>query len=424
MRQRSLRLFRRMVVYASLALGAGWTFVAATPGHAQVIDLDVQPLDLSLLTLDPDLLTALDVALDPAAAALINCLPTACVTYVEALAAQSVYSQQFAATALTSATMQTTQQVMEFALSSTLLNAAVSAFGSAAAMRSITPTLATFGISGVSHTSHDGFLATAGGTRIGRTPEFDSLDVGGTLGMRFDASKALSLPKDTLTLGAFGNYTNSDIDLEFAPLLRALGFRHTGDASLDSGSAGGYALLTDGRFYGLGLASGQFGDASVRNVLSDTHANFDTSGFASSLAGGVVLPAWPSSKVDLRAGLNYFDIRTDRHTDSAGLTFGEGQVEAFSGALSARLFSTFVYRRTVVRPFVQAGVDHRFDYNNDIRVEGLNFTFEEDPTTVFGRLGMDFEVDQYLQAYLSVRGDHNEDFDTIAGQVGLTFKLN
>lgn len=221
--------------------------------------------------------------------------------------------------------------------------------------------------------------------------------------MRFDASKALGLPKDTLTLGAFGNYTNSEIDL----LLRELGFRHTGDASLDSGSAGGYALLTDGRFYGLGLASGQFGDASVRNALSDAHANFDTSGFASSLAGGVVLPAWSSSKVDLRAGLNYFDIRTDRHTDSAGLTFGEGHVEAFSGTLSVRLFNTLVYGRTVVQPFVQAGVDHRFDYNNDIRVEGVNFSFEEDPTTVFGRVGMDFEVDQSVQG-LSLRARRSQ----------------
>jgi len=411
-----------------LALVASSAFLAATPAQAQVIDLDVlgggQPLDLSLLTLDLDLIEALDAALNPAASAPINCVPSACITFVEALAAQTVNSQQVVATALTSASLQTTQQVTDFALSSTLLNASVSAFGSAATMRSITPTVATFGISGVSHTSHDGFLATAGGTRIGRTPEFDSLDVGGTLGMRFDASKALGLPKDTLTLGAFGNYTNSEIDLESTPLLRELGFRHTGDASLDSGSAGGYALLTDGRFYGLGLASGQFGDASVRNALSDAHANFDTSGFASSLAGGVVLPAWSSSKVDLRAGLNYFDIRTDRHTDSAGLTFGEGQVEAFSGTLSVRLFNTLVYGRTVVRPFVQAGVDHRFDYNNDIRVEGVNFSFEEDPTTVFGRVGMDFEVDQSVQAYLSVRGDHNEDYDAIAGQVGLTFKLN
>jgi len=37
---------------------------------------------------------------------------------------------------------------------------------------------------------------------------------------------------------------------------------------------------------------------------------------------------------------------------------------------------------------------------------------------------MDFDVGDYLQAYLAFRADHNEDFDTIAGQLGLTVRLN
>ena len=45
-------------------------------------------------------------------------------------------------------------------------------------------------------------------------------------------------------------------------------------------------------------------------------------------------------------------------------------------------------------------------------------------TTVFGRVGVDFEVGQYTQAYVAVRGDHNDDFDAIAAQVGLTLRLN
>ncbi|MGI8726033.1 MAG: hypothetical protein ACR2J1_11970 [Methyloceanibacter sp.] len=71
---------------------ASSAFLAATPAQAQVIDLDVlgggQPLDLSLLTLDLDLIETLDAALNPAASALINCVPSACITFVESLAAQ------------------------------------------------------------------------------------------------------------------------------------------------------------------------------------------------------------------------------------------------------------------------------------------------------------------------------------------------
>jgi len=39
-------------------------------------------------------------------------------------------------------------------------------------------------------------------------------------------------------------------------------------------------------------------------------------------------------------------------------------------------------------------------------------------------LEMDFDVGDYVQAYLAFRADHNEDFDTVAGQLGLTIKLN
>ena len=398
------------------------------PARSQVLGLpvDLTLIDLqSLATIDLGPINrALEEVLGPAFSGVTGCAPTSCESIVAALVSQSPQSQQVVASALSSATLQSSQQLSDFALSTTVYEGAIAGFSSAATMRSLTPTVATFGISGVAFTEHDGFDVTAGGVNIGKSPEFDSTDAGATLGLRFDGSKALNLPRETLTFGVFGNYTNTDIDFGSNRVLRELGVRHAGDASLDSGSAGGYGLLTNGRLYGLALASGQFGEASVHNDVTGGHSSFDTSGFSGTLAGGSVMPAWGTTKLDLRGGLNYHSIETDRHTDSVGLSYGEGEIEAFSGTLSSRFFTTMVRGTTIMRPFVQAGVDYRFDYDNEIRVEGIKFSFDESPTTVFGRVGMDFEVGQYTQAYVAVRGDHNDDFDAVAAQVGVTLRLN
>ena len=413
---KSLRLAVGVTLSALLTLAAA----AVQPAKAQILDL---PLDLSLLDLDGTLEQTLE-SLTPTVAAITGCSPAECTNILTTLAGQTAQSQQVVASALSSATLQSSQQLSDFALSTTVYEGAIAGFSNAAAMRSLTPTVATFGISGVAFTDHDGFDMTAGGVNIGKSPDFDSTDAGATLGLRFDGSRAFNLPRETLTFGVFGNYTNTDIDFGSNRVLRELGVRHAGDASLDSGSAGGYGLLTNGKLYGLALGSGQFGEASVHDAVTGSHSSFDTSGFSGMLAGGTVMPAWGTTKVDLRGGLNYYSIETDRHTDSVGLTYGEGEIEAFSGTLSSRFFTTMVRGTTILRPFLQAGVDYRFDYDNEIRVEGVKFSFDESPTTVFGRVGVDFEVGQYTQAFVAVRGDHNDDFDAVAAQVGLTLRLN
>jgi hypothetical protein len=355
-----------------------------------------------------------------------TCLPAisqACANLLNAVAQQVTTSQQVVTNVLASTTLQTTQQIADFALG-TVVDDPIFTSGSAAVLRSITPSAATFGISGVSHTSHDGFVVRSPDAGTGRSAEFDSLDAGITLGMRFDASKALNWSKETLTIGLFGNYTNSDIDLDSNRILRDVGITRTGDASLNSGSGGGYAVVKNGRVYGLVLGSGEFGNASARDALLDSHADFDVSGFSSSAAGGVVLQTGPRTKLDLRSGLNYLNTTADKHTDSVGIAFGEGELDQFSGTLSARLFGAWDYGNTVVRPFLQGGVDYRFHYENQIIVENVKFELDEGRTTLFGRVGMDFDIGDFVQAYLAVRGDHNEDFDTVAGQLGFTMKLN
>jgi hypothetical protein len=391
------------------------------PGVSPLIPR-ILPIPTVLSGLSP-VLAQLPPLLTPIQQVCVQPLSSTCTGLLNAVAQQISTSQQIATNLLASTTFQTTQQIADFALG-TVVDDPIFTSGSAAVLRSLTPTVATFGISGVSHTFHDGFVVRSPNVGTGRSAEFDTLDAGITLGMRFDASKALNWSRDTLTVGLFGNYTNSDIDLDSNPTLRDIGIKHAGDASLNSGSGGGYAVVNNGRVYGLALASGEFGNASARDALLDSHADFDVSGFSSTAAGGVVLQTGPRTKLDLRSGLNYLNTTADKHTDSVGIAFGEGELDQFSGTLSARLFGAWVYSNTVVRPFLQGGVDYQFHYENQIIVENEKFELSEGRTTLFGRVGMDFDVGDYVQTYLAFRADHNEDFDTVSGQLGLTVKLN
>ena len=346
-----------------------------------------------------------------------------CVTLLNSLALQAPSAQQVITNAVATSNFQTSGQVAEYALWGVTNPDLMPATGSAAVLQSISPSLKGFGISGVSHTSHDGFEVESPGDSP-RTPAFDSLDSGFTLGLRFDASQALNLPADFLTIGIFGNYTNSDIDLDSNKTLRRFQIHNAGSGSLNSGSGGGYALFTNGRLYALALASGEIGSASLDDDIVNSQSDFDTSGFAASAIGGFVLPAWRETKLDFRGGLNFSEAKADDHIDSAGIRFSHGKIEESSGSFSVRLFGAWNYGRTVLRPFVQGGVDYMFQYENETDVENVRFSFDESRITLFGAVGLDFDVGERTQAYASFRADHNADFDAIAGLVGLTLKLN
>ena len=322
--------------------------------------------------------------------------------------------------AAASNTVFTNQQIADFALSSiTVLPPAQTA----AALRVISPTVSTFGVSGVAKMDHDGFsFRSPFGS--GRTASFESFDVGGTLGMRFDASRAANLPRDSLSFGVFGNYTNSEVDFDLDPALRVSGLRGGGEASLDNGSAGMFGLLSNGKVYGLAIASGQFGSATVKDPLLEGRSKFDTSGFAGSLLAGTVIPVARTTKFDLRGGLNFLNARAEEHRSTNGLRFGEGEIEAFSGMASVRVFQTWLHGQSVIRPFAQIGIDQRFDYENQVRVGGVDFSFDEGDTTLFGRVGVDMDVADRVQAFAALRGDHNEDFDIGSAQIGFTLQLN
>jgi hypothetical protein len=190
-------------------------FTVSSSSQAQVVDLPLLPaVDLSGpldiptplvpilegLQLQANVVGSIDDLCGPA-------ISSQCAAALDAVGVLVPTTQQAVANAAASITTQTNTQITDFALSGGLLPPTQSP----ALLQTLSPTLSSFGVSGISHTANDGFQIE--GPIGGRTLGFDSPDVGATLGFRLDASRSVGLPADFLTLGAFANYTNSDIDV-------------------------------------------------------------------------------------------------------------------------------------------------------------------------------------------------------------------
>jgi hypothetical protein len=280
-----------------------------------------------------------------------------------------------------------------------------------------------FMVSGYKALSHDGFSVTSSLAQAsGTTPGFDEENYGLTIGTRFDGSQLFSAPAGSVTLGVIANYTHTDIDVG-APS----GFPDLpgGTADVDSWSLGTYGLVTDGQRYGLLTVTGTYGTPETSTtIVQPISAEFTNFGLATSAMAGVLVPVGADAKLDLRGGLNYVYAQSEDFEDSLGTSFTDGRMEEFSGTVSARLFSVLRSADYTIRPFVQGGLNHRLHYENELKIESETFAFDDADTSVFARAGIDFDVDQSTQAYVAVRGDASEDFEAIAAQVGVTFKLD
>ncbi len=279
-----------------------------------------------------------------------------------------------------------------------------------------------FMVSGYKHLSHDGYSVSSDfGPANGKGPKFDEDDYGLTLGTRFDGSDAFGAAKGSVTFGVVGNYTRTDIDIGGLPALPGSG--KSGSVGINSWSLGGYGVVTDGHRYGLVTVTGTLGSPETDNALIPASADYNTRGLAASAMAGVLVPMG-GAKLDLRGGFNYIHASSDDYTDSIGSRFTDAHMEEFSGTVSARLFSVVRVEDYSVRPFIQGGLNQRFHYDNEITVDNARFSFDDADTSVFGRAGIDFDVDKSIQAYLAVRGDASTDMTAIAAQVGVTFKLD
>lgn len=281
----------------------------------------------------------------------------------------------------------------------------------------------SFMVSGYKGVSHDGFsVSSEFGSVSGKTPEFDEDNYGLTIGTRFDGSEFFGAPARSVVLGLIGNYTHTDIEVG-APA-GFPGLSKSGSADVDSWSLGAFGLVTDGQHYGLLTVTGTYGTPETSSTVVPAEAEFDSFGVATSAVAGVLVPVGAETKIDLRGGVNFVHAASDDYEDSIDTLYTDGQMEEFSGSVSARIFTVLQGSDYNLRPFVQGGLTHRFHYENELKVNGETFNFDDADTSAFARAGVDFSVGEATQAYLAVRGDASEDFEAIAAQVGMTFKLD
>jgi hypothetical protein len=244
-------------------------------------------------------------------------------------------------------------------------------------------------------------------------------------GLLWDASTLVGLRPGTLHFGVNGGIAESDLDVRANSTLRSLGITQAGVGNLKSWSAGGFALLTTRAWYTGAAAGGSWGRAETENFVTSARSNYDGSSFTSSLFAGTILPIMSDDvRLDLRATLGYQRTVGEAHDDTVGITYGDHTVETFDGSLSARLFGVMRMPSLTLRPYVQAGVVHRFHYLNELQIQGVDFSFDDADTSVFVAGGLDFDINSTLQLSVGVRHDRSADYDSLAGRLGVLLKLN
>ena len=244
-------------------------------------------------------------------------------------------------------------------------------------------------------------------------------------GVLWDASTHVGLRPGTLHFGVNGGIAESDLDVRANGALRSLGITQAGVGNLKSWAAGGFALLTTRAWYTGAAAGGSWGRAETENFVTGARSDYDGSSFTSALFAGTILPVLSDDvRLDLRATLGYQRTVGDAHSDTAGIIYGDHVVETFDGSLSARLFAVARLPSFTLRPYVQAGVVHRFHYLNELRIQGIDFSFDDADTSAFFAGGLDFDINGALQLSAGVRYDRSTDYDSLAGRIGLLLKLN
>jgi outer membrane autotransporter protein len=128
-------------------------------------------------------------------------------------------------------------------------------------------------------------------------------------------------------------------------------------------------------------------------------------------------------RLDVRGTLGYHRTQGDAHDDTLGIAYGEHVLEHLSGTLSARLFTVIPAGVHTLRPYLQAGVMHRFYYANDVNIQGVDFSFEDADTSLFTAGGIDVEISDWLQLSAGIRQDHSPDYDYLSGRFGVLLKL-
>lgn len=276
--------------------------------------------------------------------------------------------------------------------------------------------LSVFTVSGISRMRHDGFTISTPDKSF-KSSAFESIAYGLTVGTRWDASKQFDLTANKLIFGAFGNGSLTDLSVGGDDDLLV------GNGQVTSFTAGGYSLYNAQPFYLLGIASyswawsdmdgnGDYGDMSVQS-----------DGYLLSGNIGALLPMGQAS-LDLRVGTTFSEGFVANYTDGNGAFYSDAELREVNGSASAKLVFTEKFEQMTLRPFVQAGVNQRLDQTNEVVIDGIAHNFDDADFSVFGRVGIDINHTDQIQSYFAMRGEKSEDREEIAGQLGLTFKLD
>lgn len=283
--------------------------------------------------------------------------------------------------------------------------------------------LSLFTVSGVSKLEHGGFKVQSNGVTSDGFG-FEAVSYGLTIGMRWDASRYFDMKDERFIVGVLGNYTRTNIGIEADSELQAAGIEQTGEGEVDTVSGGLYSVLNFTPFYLISYASYSSGSPNYDNMATDSTGSFNTQGILSSAMIGSILTLSDTLKIDVRGGFVYALQDADDYTDSDGVKYSNSNVSDSSARISAKLFSLHQYADFKLRPFLQVGVSDRLDYTNKINVDGDRYSFQDAGQHIFGRVGVDVEVGDGVQSYISVGGDQSADSESVSGQLGVTIKTN
>lgn len=274
---------------------------------------------------------------------------------------------------------------------------------------------------------HAGFHYQAGsgdGAAAGTAPSLRSVDKVNLPGVLWDASSSFGLRRGMLHVGVVGGVAESDVKIASNGYLRDAGIAQAGAAHLTSWSLGGFALVTTGSWYTAAALGGSWGRSEVDNLLLGATSDYRTSGFTSAWILGTIVPITSTIRFDLRGSLGYQHTVGESHVDTLGIGYGEHVVETVNGSLSGRVFGVLRQDSVTIRPYLQAGLAHRFHQHNALQVEGVGFTFDDADTSMFAATGIDLEVGESLQLTIGGRRDHSADFDSLSARFGVALRLN
>lgn len=275
--------------------------------------------------------------------------------------------------------------------------------------------------------SHGGFSfqATSGnGVVTGSTLPIHSSDTSVMPGVLVDASSLLGLKRGAFHIGISGGVSESELEIRGDRALRQLGITDAGSANIRAWSLGGFALLTTRAWYAGAAVGGSWGEAKTENTILGAKSAYDGSSTTSSLFVGSIASLAPDLRLDVRGTLGYHYTQGDAHHDTIGVAYGEHTIENFNGILSARLFTVMPAGVFTLRPYLQAGVVHRFHYANGLQIQGVDFAFDDADTSLFTAGGLDLEISDWLQLSAGLRYDASADYEYLSGRFGVLLKLN